>query len=76
MGERIVKGFTVGYALALSQFVMTWVLAGLYLKRANEVLDPIRARIVKSAGATGTPETRGVRGRIRRFGRRGQGGDA
>ena len=26
MGERLFGGFTVGYALALSQFVMTWVL--------------------------------------------------
>ena len=26
MGERLIDGFTVGYVLALTQFVMTWVL--------------------------------------------------
>ena len=35
MGERLIDGFTVGYLLALSQFVMTWVLGWLYLRRAT-----------------------------------------
>src|SRR5215207_11055936 len=34
MGESVYEGVTIGYVLALSQFVMTWVLAALYLKRA------------------------------------------
>ena len=33
MGERLIDGFTVGYALALSQFVMTWFLGWLYLRK-------------------------------------------
>jgi uncharacterized membrane protein (DUF485 family) len=41
MGESIYQGFTVGYLLALSQFVMTWVLAWLYLRRADRVFDPL-----------------------------------
>jgi uncharacterized membrane protein (DUF485 family) len=41
MGERLVEGFTVGYAFALSQFVMTWVLGWLYLRRADRVFDPL-----------------------------------
>ena len=50
MGERVVEGVTVGYLFALSQFIMVWVLAGWYLKRSNRVFDPIRKRIVQSAG--------------------------
>ena len=41
MGERIYEGFTVGYALALSQFVMTWVLGWLYLRQSDRVFDPL-----------------------------------
>jgi uncharacterized membrane protein (DUF485 family) len=49
MGERIWKGLTVGYLFALSQFLMVWVLAGLYLRRSNRVLDPIREQVVADA---------------------------
>jgi uncharacterized membrane protein (DUF485 family) len=41
MGERLIDGFTVGYALALSQFIMTWVLGWLYLRKADRVFDPL-----------------------------------
>jgi uncharacterized membrane protein (DUF485 family) len=44
MGESLIGGLTVGYALALSQFVMTWVLAGLYLRKADREFDPLAER--------------------------------
>ncbi len=45
MGEEfITDGLTVGYTLALSQFVMTWVLGWLYLRRADRTFDPLAAR--------------------------------
>ena len=44
MGESIYEGFTVGYALALSQFVMTWFLGWLYLRRADRGFDPLAKR--------------------------------
>jgi uncharacterized membrane protein (DUF485 family) len=47
MGESIYEGFTVGYLIALSQFVMVWVLAGLYLRRANRVFDPLARRVAE-----------------------------
>jgi uncharacterized membrane protein (DUF485 family) len=47
MGESIYQGFTVGYLIALSQFVMVWVLAGLYLRRANRVFDPLARRVAE-----------------------------
>jgi uncharacterized membrane protein (DUF485 family) len=42
--EFITDGLTVGYALALSQFIMVWVLGWLYLRRADKVFDPLAAR--------------------------------
>jgi uncharacterized membrane protein (DUF485 family) len=49
MGESIYEGFTVGYALALSQFVMTWVLAWLYLRRSDSVFDPLARKAASQA---------------------------
>jgi uncharacterized membrane protein (DUF485 family) len=63
--EFITDGLTVGYTLALSQFLMTWVLGWMYLRRANKVFDPLAERVVEAAGAA-APDT----GTSRRF-RRG-----
>lgn len=58
MGESIYEGFTVGYALALTQFVMVWVLGAWYLRRANRVFDPLAeraaARAVRESEAAAT----------------------
>jgi uncharacterized membrane protein (DUF485 family) len=74
MGERLIDGFTVGYALALSQFLMTWVLGWLYLRKADRDFDPLARsaahkaleqsrRGAAPAGAGGSGEAR----RDRRF---------
>jgi uncharacterized membrane protein (DUF485 family) len=56
--EFIADGFTVGYALALSQFVMVWVLVWLYLGVADRKFDPLAekaaARAVSASRADGT----------------------
>jgi uncharacterized membrane protein (DUF485 family) len=49
MGERLIEGFTVGYAFALTQFVMVWVLAGWYLRRANRDFDPLAQKAAERA---------------------------
>ena len=49
MGESIYEGFTVGYLLALSQFVMTWFLGWLYLRQADNVFDPLARRAAEHA---------------------------
>jgi uncharacterized membrane protein (DUF485 family) len=49
MGERLIDGFTVGYAIALSQFVMTWVLGWLYLRQSDRVFDPLARRAAEQA---------------------------
>ena len=42
--EFITDGVTVGYMFALSQFVMTWVLGWMYLRKADRDFDPLAAR--------------------------------
>jgi uncharacterized membrane protein (DUF485 family) len=52
--EFLTDGFTVGYALALSQFIMVWVLAVAYVRRADKVFDPLASKAAEKAvqGAT------------------------
>jgi len=49
MGESIYEGLTVGYTLALSQFVMVWALGFMYLKRADRDFDPLARRAAEVA---------------------------
>jgi uncharacterized membrane protein (DUF485 family) len=50
MGEKfLVDGLTVGYVLALSQFVMTWGLAAWYLRKSDRVFDPLAKRAADRA---------------------------
>ncbi|MBA2794571.1 MAG: DUF485 domain-containing protein [Thermoleophilaceae bacterium] len=44
MSIQIVDGFTVGFALALSQIAMTWAITFLYLRRAGSVFEPLEQR--------------------------------
>ena len=53
MGESVIEGVTIGYLFALSQFVMTWVLAWLYLRRAERVFDPLAEAAAKTAVEAG-----------------------
>ena len=57
--EFLTDGMTVGYALALSQFVMTWGLGWLYVRRATRVFDPLAARAAEVAVRTGRPGSSG-----------------
>jgi uncharacterized membrane protein (DUF485 family) len=47
--EFITDGLTVGYALALSQFLMTWGLGWWYLRKADRVFDPLAERAAQVA---------------------------
>src|SRR3954470_24363627 len=50
MGSSVYEGLTVGYCLALTQFVMVFVLGIMYLKRADAEYDPLAAKVVEMAG--------------------------
>ena len=49
MGESIHQGLTVGYVLALTQFVMVWGLGWLYLRKADREFDPLAERAAQVA---------------------------
>jgi uncharacterized membrane protein (DUF485 family) len=67
--EFITDGLTVGYVLALSQFVMTWVLGWMYLRRADKEFDPLAARARDAAQAVGPAAAPGTpTGRFQRDG--------
>jgi uncharacterized membrane protein (DUF485 family) len=66
--EFITDGITVGYVLALSQFIMTWVLGWWYLRKADREFDPLAARAREAAlrlgGGDGGPTRRFRQGAI------------
>jgi len=60
MGESVYEGLTVGYVLALSQFVMVWGLGWWYLRKADNEFDPLaeRAAQVAKDGGNGHSDAR------------------
>ena len=65
MAESVYEGLTVGYCLALTQFVMVFTLGYLYLRRSDKVYDPLAARVVQKAtgrGAVPPPSPDGATG--------------
>jgi uncharacterized membrane protein (DUF485 family) len=49
MGESVYQGLTVGYCLALTQFVMVFVLGVWYLRKAEREFDPLADAAVEAA---------------------------
>ena len=52
--EFLTDGLTVGYVLALSQFVMTWWLGAWYIRKADREFDPLAERAAQVALEAGT----------------------
>ena len=50
MASSVYEGLTVGYCLALTQFVMVFVLGIMYLRKADRDYDPLAQRVVSMAG--------------------------
>jgi uncharacterized membrane protein (DUF485 family) len=48
MGERVYEGLTVGYCLALTQFVMVVVLGLWYLRKADREFDPLAEKAIEA----------------------------
>jgi uncharacterized membrane protein (DUF485 family) len=49
MASSVYEGLTVGYVLALTQFVMVFALGIMYLRRADRDYDPLAQRVVDMA---------------------------
>src|SRR5215203_539265 len=47
MSERVYEGLTVGYCLALTQFVMVLVLGLMYLRKSDTVFDPLAVKAIE-----------------------------
>ena len=47
MAESVIEGLTVGYCLALTQFVMVAVLGLWYLRKADRVFDPLADKVAE-----------------------------
>jgi uncharacterized membrane protein (DUF485 family) len=52
MAESVYQGLTVGYCLALTQFVMVFALGITYLRKADRDYDPLAQRVVDMAEHT------------------------
>ena len=48
MGERVYQGLTVGYCLALTQFLMVFALGIWYLRKSANTFDPLAERAIES----------------------------
>ncbi len=70
MSERVYEGLTVGYCLALTQFVMVLVLGLMYLSRSAKVYDPLAAKAIERWEHLDTDEARAGRAEDSRVGSR------
>jgi uncharacterized membrane protein (DUF485 family) len=64
--EFLTDGLTVGYVLALTQFLMSWVLAVMYVRRANKTWDPLAQRVRDSVDGSRDGEPAVATSRFRR----------
>jgi uncharacterized membrane protein (DUF485 family) len=63
MARSVYEGLTVGYCLALTQFVMVAALGLMYLRRSEKVFDPLADEVVRSAGGDGAAGPAGAAAR-------------
>ncbi|HVF77467.1 MAG TPA: DUF485 domain-containing protein [Solirubrobacteraceae bacterium] len=57
MARSVYEGLTVGYCIALTQFVMVAVLGLMYLRRSDRVFDPLAQKVKQHARGTTAPES-------------------
>ena len=48
MGDSVYQGLTVGYCLALTQFLMVFVLGIWYLRKSDHEFDPLAAKAIEA----------------------------
>jgi uncharacterized membrane protein (DUF485 family) len=57
MAESVYQGLTVGYCLALTQFVMVFALGIWYLRKSEREFDPLADRVVEMAARSDLAQT-------------------
>ncbi len=55
MRTNVIGDVNVAYLFALSQFLMAWLLAWFYIRRANTVFDALASRVRERAGRRAQP---------------------
>lgn len=53
MKTKVIGNINLAYLFALSEFVMAWILAYVYIRRANRVFDPLAAAVRRLAERMG-----------------------
>ena len=53
MNTKVIGNINLAYLFALSEFVMAWVLAAVYIRRANHVFDALAEAVRRLAARTG-----------------------
>ena len=61
MADRVYEGLTVGYVLALTQFLMVLVLGLSYLSRSAKTFDPLAKKAIERYAHQDTDEARARR---------------
>ena len=57
MAESVYEGLTLGYLIALTQFIMVWVLSVWYVRKADRDYDPLAKRAAEKAIESGRRAT-------------------
>ena len=75
MASSVYEGLTVGYCLALTQFLMVFVLGIMYLRKSDRDYDPLAQKVVEMAergelATDGSRASSASRGRADHGGRR------
>jgi uncharacterized membrane protein (DUF485 family) len=60
MAESVIEGLTVGYCLALTQFLMVAVLGLWYLRKADRTFDPLADKVAEMVANRGGRFTKGA----------------
>lgn len=66
MASSVYEGLTVGYTLALTQFVMVFVLGIMYLRKSDREYDPLARAVVDMAQGASDGQPADGRGRFAR----------
>lgn len=53
MGKQVFGGIPFAFLAAVSQILLTWILCGAYLRKADSTFEPLEERAAEAAGGHG-----------------------